>query len=261
VPCGPLQGRLQAAPRSGSIAAGCLLGGFLPAGLLSTHRSEVACACGTVPSEAPGAVFENSDLGVTREPRGRRSGLRRDVKFGKRSARNWKNLYRGFLIWKQYVGNLASDYLEMSTLPVKKVICALGPRVYQPLLPPPGRSRLQFIVRISTLCRSAGRSACVAIDAAVLLLRPLSETPEALNASFRAGLAVSVEQIGSTVPHHTSRLRSAVSKSRKKPSPLVERGGPLGKLAAVGHKSHPARQHSCRSISLSRCLVSTCNFR
>jgi hypothetical protein len=183
---------------------------------------------------------------VTREPRGRRSGLRRDVKFGKRSARNWKNLYRGFLIWKQYVGNLASDYLEMSTLPVKKVICAFGPGVYQPLLPPPGRSRLQFHC---------------AYQHAVLLLRPLSETPEALNASFRAGLAVSVEQIGSTVPHYTSRLRSAVSKSRKKPSPLVERGGPLGKLAAVGHKSHPARQHSCRSISLSRCLVSTCNFR
>jgi hypothetical protein len=85
------------------------------------------------------AVFGASISGQIPEGR-RRARFRWDMRPGKRSVRNWKNLYRGFLLQKQYAGKMAPDYLTISELPVKKVICASGPRMYQLLLAPRARS-------------------------------------------------------------------------------------------------------------------------
>jgi hypothetical protein len=71
-------------------------------------------------------------------------------KLGKRSVRDCKNLYRSFLLRKQYVGNMASDCLAISTHPVKKVIYAFA--VHQPLLRQ--RAMLQHCFR-ATLSRPA----------------------------------------------------------------------------------------------------------
>ncbi len=61
-----------------------------------------------------------------------------------------------FLFWKQYVGNLAPNYLEISTLPVKKVIlCVRAP--VSTFIAAARALRVQFIARISALCRSARR--------------------------------------------------------------------------------------------------------
>jgi hypothetical protein len=116
---GPWMGGFRPRARTGRIASGFLLGRFLPGRSAKRSSKQVAFACGPSPLSA---VFEA--LGDPRA-RGGAERPRRDVKFGKPSTRNWKYLYRGFLIGKQYVRSVVPDDLRRNQ-PSRRANCRVG---------------------------------------------------------------------------------------------------------------------------------------